>query len=129
MTVLIKAAAAGAAGSVMALLLKRSAPELGFALSAAVCLLAAALAAQTMAGLTDLLSVLREETALSPAVVTPVFKCVGIGIVTRLSAELCRDAGEAALGSVVETAGAVCALLVALPLLRTVLELLMELMA
>ena len=127
MTVLIKAAAAGAAGSVMALLLKRSAPELGFALSAAVCLLAAALAAQTMAGLTDLLSVLREETALSPAVVTPVFKCVGIGIVTRLSAELCRDAGQSAAASAVELCGAACAMVTALPLIRALLALITEL--
>ena len=41
MTVLIKAVVVGIAGSVMALLLKRSAPELGFALSAAVSMLAA----------------------------------------------------------------------------------------
>ena len=46
----------------------------------------------------------------------------------KLGGELCRDAGEAAMGAVVETAGAVCTLLVALPLLQTVLSLVLELM-
>ena len=46
----------------------------------------------------------------------------------KVGGEPCRDAGESALASVVETAGAICALLVALPLLRAVLTLLLELM-
>ena len=53
---------------------------------------------------------------------------VAIALVVKVGAGLCRDAGESALASVVETAGAVCTLLVSLPLLRAVLELLMELM-
>ena len=58
----------------------------------------------------------------------PLYKTVGIALVVRVGSSLCVDAGESALGKVVETAGAVCALAAALPLLRTVLELLMELM-
>ena len=53
---------------------------------------------------------------------------MGIALVVKVGSGLCRDAGESALASVVETAGAVCALLVALPLLRAVLSLLLELM-
>ena len=45
-----------------------------------------------------------------------------------MGGNLCRDAGESALASVVETAGTLCALLAALPLLRAVLDMLLELM-
>ena len=45
-----------------------------------------------------------------------------------MGGSLCRDAGESALASVIETAGTVCALLVAVPLFRTVLRTLLELM-
>lgn len=127
MTVLIKAAVTGIAGSVMALLLKRSAPELGFALSAAICLLAAVLAAELISGLTELMTLLRDQTGLSPAVVTPVIKCIGVGIVTRLSGDLCRDAGQGAAASAVELCGAACAMTAALPLIRSLLSLITEL--
>ncbi len=127
MTVLYKAAITGVAGSVIVLLLRRGAPELGFALSAAICLLAAALAAELIGGLTELLVMLRDETGLSPAVTGPVIKCVGVGIVTRLAAELCRDAGQGAAASAVELCGAACAMVTALPLVRSLLSLITEL--
>lgn len=124
---LIKAAVTAVAGSLTALLIKRSAPELGFALSAALAILAGVLAAEVMSGLTELLDLVREETGLSPAVVEPVIKCVGIGIVTRLSSDLCRDAGQTAAASGVELCGAACAMVTALPLIRSLLKLVTEL--
>ena len=47
---------------------------------------------------------------------------MGIAVLTRISAEVCRDAGESGIAASVETAGAVLALWVALPLLRAVLD-------
>ena len=67
------------------------------------------------------------ETALLLAF-TPLYKTIGIALVVQVGGNLCRDAGESALASVVETAGTLCALLAALPLLRAVLDMLMELM-
>ena len=46
----------------------------------------------------------------------------------RLGGQLCRDAGESALAAGLETAGGVCAMLAALPLLERALSLLEELM-
>ncbi len=126
MTILLKAAVTGVAGAVMTLLLKRSAPELGLALSAALSLFGVALAMQLAAGLADILAMVREDTGLSPAVVGPVLKCVGIGIVTRLSADVCRDAGQSAAASAVELCGAACALVTASPLLRSLLTTIRE---
>lgn len=127
MTVLIKAAVTGVAASVIALAIKRSAPELGFALCAAVSLLAAALAVELLSGFAELLALVQEDTGLSPSVVSPVIKCVGIGIVTRLSADMCRDAGQSAPASAVELCGTACAMAAALPLVRALLKLVTEL--
>jgi stage III sporulation protein AD len=52
------------------------------------------------------------------------FRSVAAALVTRLCAQLCRDGGSQALAATVELAGAVTALLIALPLLRAVLSLL-----
>ena len=68
-----------------------------------------------------MLEELREAAGLSPAVVAPVIKTVGVAILTRFAAEICRDAQEGGLASLVETAGAAVALFLALPLLETVL--------
>ena len=59
---------------------------------------------------------------------SPSTRRLAIALVVRAGGGLCRDAGESALAAVLETAGAVCALLAALPLMRAVLELLVELM-
>ncbi len=126
MTVLMKAAATGIAGAVLGLVLKKNAPELGLALSIAISLLAASLAAQVLEGLGEVLRLAREQTGLSPSVVEPVFKCVGIGVVTRLSADMCKDAGQSAVASAVELCGTACAMTVALPLVQTLLQMISE---
>ena len=75
----------------------------------------------------DVLQELADVAEISPAVLRPMLQTVGLAVVTRLSCALCRDAGESALAGAVETAGSVCGLLAALPLLRAVLKLLLGL--
>lgn len=115
-------------GAMLALVLKRGTPELALLLTlgaAAAVLLALAGAVEELLAF---LEELAERSGVDPALFVPLYKTVGIALVVKVGGGLCRDAGESALGSVVETAGAVCALLVALPLLRAVLSLLLELM-
>ena len=57
----------------------------------------------------------------------PLVKTVGIALLCRTGSDLCRDAGESAIGSVLETAGAVAAIVVSLPLFRSAWELLRSL--
>ena len=106
MTLLMKAAALGVTGAVAALIIKRSAPELGLAMSIAATLAAAAVAVELFGQLRDVVTMAREQTGLSPAVVSPVLKCVGIGVVTRLASDLCKDGGQGAAASAVELCGA-----------------------
>ena len=47
---------------------------------------------------------------------------MGIAIITRVTAEVCRDAKESGIAAFVETAGAAAALFVALPLVQAVLN-------
>ena len=52
----------------------------------------------------------------------------GIALLSRTGSDLCRDAGEGAIASVLETAGAVAAIAVSLPLFRAAWELLRSLL-
>ena len=75
-----------------------------------------------------MLEELADLAALSPQVLRPMLQTVGLAVVTRLAGSLCRDAGESGLAAFVELAGAAAAVLVALPLLRMVLQLVGELL-
>lgn len=115
-------------GTLMATVVRRGSPELSLLLTLAAVTAVLASLAGALSELLSFLTELGERSGLSAPLFVPLYKTVGIALVVKLGSTLCRDAGESALGAAVETAGAVCALLTALPLLRAVLNLLMELM-
>ena len=115
-------------GAVLALVLKKASPEQSLLLVLCAGIAGLALLTDGLRELMAFLEELGERSGISETLFVPLYKTVAIGLVVKVGGSLCRDAGGSALASVVETAGAVCALLAALPMLRAVLELLMELM-
>ena len=69
-----------------------------------------------------------ETSQISPVVVAPVIKTVGISILTRFGAELCKDAKENGLAAGIELAGSVAALCLAAPLMQLVLDMIGQLL-
>ena len=65
---------------------------------------------------------------ISSTLFLPLLKTAGIAVVTRIGADLCRDAGESAVASAVEMAGAMGALLAVLPLMQAAWEVLRSLL-
>ena len=120
----MKVAAAALAAAVCAVVVRKQAPELCMVLAVcagAVILLYCSGALRAAVGLMDKLV---EVGGLSAQVVEPVMKTAGIAIVTRLSADFCRDAKEGGLASAVELAGTALALVAVLPLMSAVIEML-----
>lgn len=116
-----KIAAFGVAAALCAVMIRRQSPELAMVLALIGGAMILGRALYSMTGVRDMLDTLQEAAGLSPAVVAPVIKTVGVGLLTRFSAELCKDAGEGGLAAFIETAGAAAALFLALPLMGTVL--------
>ena len=109
-------------GALCAVVIKPHAREIALAVSlctGAVILLGVL---QAAGEIRELFSALAEAAGLAPAVLSPMLKTVGISILTRITAALCRDAGEGGVASFVEVAGAALALVVTAPLLRSVLD-------
>lgn len=119
MELLMKAAAVALIGALLGLVLKKDVPELGFALTLTAAGLVLLMAGRVTEGLSGVLEKARELSSLSSAVTAPVMKCAGIAVVTRLSADLCADAGQSAAATAVELCGTVCALTAALPLIES----------
>lgn len=113
-------------GAVLGLMIKKNTPEMALLLSVAVGGIILLSLLQEAGEIWNFLWDLTERTGVPQAVFSPLMKTVGIAIVTKIGSDLCRDAGESAMASLVETAGAICAILAALPLLQSVIELVEE---
>ena len=114
--------------AILSLLLKKTSPQMGLLLVLAA---STAVFLFLVGQLRELMNFLREIAlagGIRQELVAPLYKTIGIALVVKIGGNLCRDAGESALAAMIETAGAVCALLVSLPLLRTVRATLTELM-
>ena len=119
---MIRLAAAALLGTLLALTVKKEAPEQGMLL---------ALGCGTIL-LLMLLEPLREAlrcwdrlaARIAPAdeIAGPLLKVVGISIVARFAASFCRDGGQSALAAKVELGGAAACLAAAMPLMETTLE-------
>ena len=129
MELAVRAAALCVTAALLALVVRQGSPPLGALLSLGTAAAVLALLAEPVGELFALFRELGDRSGLSPELLVPLYKTLGIAVVVRTAGNLCRDAGESALGGAVETAGAVCTLLTALPLLRAVLSMLLELMA
>lgn len=114
-------------GAVLSLVLKKAAPEQAMILTLLTVVLIFLFLSDSVGNLLGVLQDLGKASGVSDVLFVPLYKTVGIALVVKVGTSLCQDAGENALGTVVETAGTVCAFLVALPLVRAVLDMLMEL--
>lgn len=119
---MLKIAAVAVAAALCAVVVKEQAKGIGLALAMTAGALLLTMALGAVESVKDLMDELGELAGLSPAVLAPVIKTVGIAILTRIAAAVCRDAGEGGIAAAAETAGAALALWVSLPLLRAVLD-------
>lgn len=123
-----KAAALAVAAVLCAGVVRRGAPEFSLLLSlgAGICILL------TVSGaLEQTVNMIGEIAALAQLdteILRPVVKTVALSLVTRITAELCRCAGEGGIAAFVEAAGTILALAAALPLAKGVLQLMAQLL-
>lgn len=125
---IVKVAAAAIVAAVCAVVVRKQTPEIALLLAACAGVLILLFCSGALKSAVRLMDELAEAGGISSAVLKPVIKVTGIAVVTRLAADLCRDAKEGALASAVETAGSAIALLTVLPLVSAVLEMLTGLM-
>jgi stage III sporulation protein AD len=128
MEAMAKLAAVGVTAVVLSAVLRKNTPELALLLALAAGLWMLALTASGLGAVVELMNELAEQAGLSEVLLEPVVKTVALSILTRLTVEICRSAGEGGVAAFVETAGAVLALLAALPLIRAVTQMMGELL-
>ena len=128
MEAMAKLTAVGVTAVVLSAVLRQNTPELALLLALAAGLWMLALTAEGLGAVAALIQELADQAGLSEALLEPVMKTVALSILTKLTVEICRSAGEGGVAAFVETAGAVLALTVALPLVRAVAQMMGELL-
>ncbi|MBR3078065.1 MAG: stage III sporulation AC/AD family protein [Oscillospiraceae bacterium] len=114
--------------ALLTLAVKKQSPELALVLSLCACALAAAFLLGRLEPVLRLAERLAERGDLDPELTGALFRCLGLGLLTELSAAVCADAGQSALSKLVELGGGVLCLIACLPLLQAVLALIEELL-
>ncbi len=110
-------------GTLLALLVKKYAPEQGYLVALVAVGAIGILFIGPLSEIMTYVTSLATAANLDDRLLMPLFKGVGIGIVIRLTADLCRDAKEQALGTAVEIGGSILILYISMPLFSTVLQL------
>ena len=128
MDLMVKVAAGAITAAVLGVVLRKNTPELALLLALAAGLWMVALVADGLGAVVALMEELTSLAGLSEGLLEPVVKTVALSILTRLTAEVCKSAGEGGVAAFVETAGTVLALVVALPLVRAVVLMMTEML-
>lgn len=121
MELLIKCTALALFSAVSALLIRRMNPELSLLISVAAVVVIMLSVVMLLRELTDSMRELEYVFGSLIVQTRPILKCLGIAFITRFGADLCRDASQAALAAVLETAGSLCAAAVAMPMILTLM--------
>ena len=128
MDILIRAAAIAVTGGAIGLVIKKNSPDMALMLTVGVTCCIAYMASELLAGGVSFMRELTELTGVSAPAVSTVVKAAAIAVVTRLTSDVCKDAGQSASASAVELTGTAAVLFSALPLMRSVLEMIRSLL-
>lgn len=124
MELVLKSAGAAMAAAFACLLIKKSNPELSFALTAFTAAVVMIAAVSFLDCFGELVRTVRQVSGAPDRYIVPVIKCAAIGITSKFSSELCKDASQNSVAVSLEMAGAVCALAVSMPLILSMLNML-----
>lgn len=128
MNVIIKATAVVLVTLVVYLLLLKQGKDFSLLLSVAVCAMVAVAALQYLEPIFDFFDSLQLSGSLDEDALELVLKTVGIGLLVEVSALICTDCGNAAMGKVLQILGSIVILSLSLPLFTSLMELVEEIL-
>jgi stage III sporulation protein AD len=116
-------------GLILSLVLGRQSKDMSLLLTLAVCVLVCLGALEFLEPVTELLRELRRLGGLDSEAISILLKAAGIGLLSELAGLLCADAGESALGKVLQILSNAAILWLSLPLFRQIIDLIGEVLA
>ncbi len=119
----------GLISAILAAVLKMQKPELAIQLSILTGVLIFMLISGKLMAVIELLTEYTKKVDINPQYISILIRIVGIAYLAQFGAEICKDAGENAIASKIELAGKVIIMIMAVPVITSLLELIIKVMA
>lgn len=119
---MIKIAVLGLIAVIFAIQLKKTNPELALLVSIAGCVLICMYGIIKLEYVIDALDTLISYIDIPKGYIAVLLKIVGITFVSEFAADLCKDAGHAALGNQIEFAGRISIIAISMPVLLALVK-------
>jgi stage III sporulation protein AD len=118
----------GIIATVIIIILKAQRPEMAIQVSMLTGVVIFLLVAGKISSVIDILKSYASKTSIDMAYISILLKIIGITYITEFGAEVCKDAGEASIASKIELAGKVVIILMAIPIITSLLDLITKIM-
>lgn len=114
--------------TVLIAVLKTHRPEIAIQISIAVGILVFMMILGKVSAVIELLNSYAQKVNIDTLYLSTLLKIVGIAYIAEFGAEVCKDAGESAIASKVELAGKVMIIVLAVPIITSLMELIINIM-
>lgn len=114
--------------TVLIAVLKANRPEIAIQISIATGIIVFAMILGKISAVVELLNSYAQKINIDTIYLSTLLKIVGIAYIAEFGAEVCKDAGENAIASKVELAGKVMIIVLAVPIITSLMELIINIM-
>ena len=112
--------------SVLALVIRKQNSEMAMLLGLSTCIMGILFLLRAFDPIIDFIEELGEIANLNDGLLSPLLKSVGVCMLTQLCGTVCADAGQGALGKIIDFSGSALCLYLALPLFQGMIDLFLE---
>lgn len=118
----------GIVATILIIILKAQRPEIAVQASIIAGIAIFFLIAGKLSAVLELLEGYASKVNIDMVYFTTLLKIIGIAYIAEFGAEICKDAGEAAIASKIELAGKVIIVVLAVPIITSLLDMIIKLM-
>lgn len=115
--------------TVIIAVIKAQRPEIAIQISIAAGIIVFTMILGKISAVIELLNSFAERININTVYISTLLKIVGIAYIAEFGAEVCKDAGESAIASKVELAGKVVIIVLAVPILTSLMDLIVRIIA
>lgn len=118
----------GIVSAIIIIVLRAQKPEIAVQISIITGIVIFMLVASKLSAVLDMLQSFSDKAHMDTVYFTTVLKIIGIAYIAEFGAEVCKDAGEASIASKIELAAKVIIVVLAVPIITSLLELITRIM-
>lgn len=119
---LIRIAAIGIVAAILAVVISEKKPELSMLVAIAFGVMALVIAFGKAGAIIGVLQDTINQAGMDSKLLVPVLKVTGMAYITQFSVDACKDAGQNAIASKIETVGKIMMLVVAVPIATSLIR-------